>query len=795
MKRIIIHVAAFMTAVVVQAEPVVLIDGVAQTLTDGVYALTADAAIDSFVITNATLDLNGHNCTAKDVSISVDDNAMTTILNSQNNTPVFTAAPSANTCSRYNGQFAGNFVFRKIGADGIARISSPSLNNAKISVDEGRLDLANDKVTGNLFRLIVDETRDTNTVGKMEWQVSEVVFIKDGVDLLWPEGTTAIGAYSWNFNNTSDCGKLVDNNPDKASAVNERWDRWITISTPHVISFDSYSLVMGGHHAGLINRDPLAWRIQKGTVGTNGKTNWTEIVSQRVTTEEYPASTAQIIRLRESFPIKEDVLSLQLPEAYELNVAANAELTIEKLGCDLNETRKVTGAGNVVLAGLTKGSLWTGGDFTGSVMAIGGIQDADEPKSVTVNGGSLEISGTDNTYSGTTVIGENGRFMTAGAVRAKYLRFKVSKTTMNGGMLNYRYAKLSEIEIFKNSEKLDWQQLNAVVEVEQLTDGYAKENVIDGKVDGDVEWRLDGAIVIKFPNPISFDGYSLYAATRGIYGTLSGNNWVTYNPHMCHPVSWTLEFSKDGSNWTEFDNVTDNWTLVNKNDGSAVNLVAAINVFTPGASYSTSSAEYLNMPLNSLLANCYRAKFYSHGMRAEGNVLSPNSALNIDGTCTIATAEERVPAITGAGRVELGTNTRLVLTNQRGEFNGTITGGELVLKGGTLSGTAMADGGDLTLTAAGGVYDATITDIAKLTLKQEGDNTFLIKNNAVSDPIHKTLFAFTSLGEGTAEVYNLAELFPAASGAWKFTLESDLDSEEKTFGYSLVKGGMVIIIR
>ncbi len=115
------------------AERALLINGDAKALSDdGVYQLTeadAWAGVDSLVITNATLDLNGFDCTVRDAHVVLTDALITTITNSSETEVTLTARPDAGTTSTYRGNLAGKFIFRKCSANGNVVLDPVKINN------------------------------------------------------------------------------------------------------------------------------------------------------------------------------------------------------------------------------------------------------------------------------------------------------------------------------------------------------------------------------------------------------------------------------------------------------------------------------------------------------------------------------------------------------------------------------------------------------------------------------------------------------------------------------------------
>ncbi len=824
MKTIVAVVVAALCSARTMAESALFIDGAKQVLTDGVYQLTDDEEIDSLVITNATLDLNGHNCTVKDATVIVDTDSTTTIVNSSSTDVTFTARPWTNRVSVYQGRMSGNFVFRKdtfSGTNNNVQIESSYLGNKGIVVEDGTLSVGCDSVECNMIRFTPSRNKggrpgyDAEWNYNQGWHAQEFYLIRDGENIPWPTGTTVAPSTDLkNWGNT--LANIIDN--DKETRCWVGLNMGVVITFPKPLSFDSYSFMTGPDGRW---RDPLVWTLE---ASSDGGETWVKIG------EENGFATTSISNTIVNTKAKTQVVppfqirrgsGVNFAEAYELTIGANAALEIANLNSDLNGTRKLAGAGTLVLKDKIWGSVSTGAGFTGSIFATGDVEDdLSGVTKLAITHGAMTILNTNNTYSGETRVAEQGALTASGSCCARYFRFSVQKST---GCVYIRpdgvYAQLSEIELRQRGEKVPWPQGTlAVREKGNVAMPRFVDNTVDTLHHG-WDFRKDHEgpnIIITLPYPMVFDGYGLYTGADSILGSRFQD--------ARHPVSWTFEYSSDGVNWTKFNQQVDNWNIVHWKSGAVFDLSTVTNNLAIVTNSQTQG--YIDLW-------AYRStRFYTYDAPAmKVNTLSPFSELNADGgLCRIETAAETVKSLAGSSALTLGESTRFTVNPGVGEvFGGSmdngvfvkagegrqvlsgamsckaivIEGGELelagatlvggmniVLKGGSLSGTATAQG-DLSVTAAGGIYDAKITGVSKLTVSCTDDNKFLIKNNAVSEPIRKTLFGFAELVGETPHVLDSAELDPDCGAGWRFSLRKT----GTTFGYSLVKSGMVIIIR
>ncbi len=762
-----------------------VIDGETKTLTE-------PSTITELVMTNGVLDLAGFDCTVDKVTMV----GSPTIKNSHAETrATFTASPSAaDTVAIYPCALEGNFVFKRAGVNGTVSLKSNDIRNKKIEVAEGALTVLPGKITCNMVRLTVTKTMGQYNISD-SWisdtaRISEFVLINDGVDVPWLAGTTDTLE-----NYATDGDWNITNNKPSTFALGIP----VIIDFNGTLTFDSFTYGTSDYN----HRDPSDFTLEAGIVA-NGVTNW-YVVADFVRGHRFQSNKTEThyIRATPAYPAAWQYPSprgVAFPEEYELAVAENAQLDVQFLGSDLTALCKVTGAGELKLTGRTAASLSTTADFSGAINVIDGIVDADvdHPAAVEVNHGTLSSFTTGNAYSGETTIGASG-LLRANEMYCKYIRFSVQKTTYNDP--TQVSAQLQEMCLYYNGTKLVWPS-NLVA-----TGNGGAPKLVDNDYETDANKILWSGVpvTITLPEPVRFNGYGLY----------TGNDYGGYNINYSlsrHPVSWTFEVSTDGENWFIFDKVEDNWWVVKKATGEKVEL--------PRHSFSGWGDLY------------GKTLFYTfeNGASILQNTLSPSSPLNLQGVATVATLGESVPSLEGAGALTLGSNTVFAVNPGTGKtFTGTVDGGvftkagdgvqtlggtlscgelvveggelnlanavldgvtNIVLKGGFLSGTAMAQGGDLTVTAAGGATCATIGGIGALTLATEGEATFKVANVWAGEPITQNLFEADSIDDASQAVARAGVMDDWPSG-YKFKTWV----RGNAIGYSLLPVGFAIILR
>ncbi len=790
------------------------------------YTLQNDLTLSSLTLTNAnaTLDLAGHNLTVSNAWVS----PSALITNSSNTRAVFAVEnPTNETAAAYTCRMSGDFIFRTASTNTVVSLASDDINNTKIEVAEGQLNLApGSKITCQMIRLNVTtnaagssgwSTQDPNT-----WQLSEFYLMNDGVDIPLSNGR----AVAWQetiYSVGSPPSELIDGILSNDSKLFTALERPLYIYFNETLTFDSYAFALAGDQPG---RDPTDWTLEAGIV-KNNVTNWykiSDVVDWKVGDSWNWTLQWNQRNLRQG-ALKAEWLNgsphgVTLPETYELNVAEGAKASIRHLGSDMaTETRKWTGSGEIELTGRILASVERKGDFEGTLTVLGGMTDvpfSSEKTALTVNVGTIHLSASSSDSSGDTTV-VNGAFLSADATLARYIRFTAHEVLWRRGVADPS-VQLGEFALYYNGERILWP-------VGMVATGNDAEDLVDGIVDAQNKWlsKLEKPVTIELPYPIRFNGYSLW----------TGNDCVwDYGASSRQPISWTVEFSDNGDDWFVFDHVTDNYTVYNLDKSPVVSVTFPQNAegFNPNSVWST-------------LLQLTNARFYTCTKDSYAkNTLSPNSPVILNGTATITTQEETIPSLAGAGQLTLGEATVFTVSDgRRAAFGGTISNGvfvkagdgvqvlggtlacrqivveggelnldgatlagvrEIILKGGVLTGAATCTGGDLTVTAAGGAYNASITGIGQLTLTRaavEGEadelHAFTIHSGWKEEPISKTLFGFSALADGALEVFNDIAVDDAPKSC-TFSKKQNIDAHGTgTLGYSLAKSGLHVILR
>ncbi len=779
----------------------------------GTLKLGRDVAFNHLELKSTVLDLNGCNCSVNDVKMSAD--ILSLVKNTAETAVTFTAA--SNSASVYQGRFQGNIDF-VVDAEGVVNVNARSkFENAKLTVQKGICSVLVPKfIQADLLRFTIDKTRRGDN-----WQFQEFYLMKDGVDLQWSDDVVVsiidrtTGAF------IKDGHPLIDGSKANDSKVYVSKDYSVVISATSPLEFDSYTFMTGNDMPG---RDPVCWTFEAGVVG-NGVTNWMVIAKE--VDQENVVPSSRCVRVASYAASWGDNLGVELPAEHEISVAENARLTLDMLRSDISDSCVLKGGGFVELTGEIKASVSAGSEFDGTISVSGNIRDKSEEirSDIEIGNGTLEMIGTNNTYSGSSRVGNGGVLSAAPSYcRARYLRLTILKTTAND--TGYVNPQIGEMDLLWDGEKIDWPEGSVVDILDAATPG---SNLIDGKASNKVYWNSGEGYkrpaTITLPTIVQFDGYRLYTGNDCIKGYAS--HYKNGSPHgggfQRHPVSWVLEYSLDGTNWSVFDRQEDNWTLT-RETGESIEMTPGVNdditftyadgevttvYYADRKDTITKVVDKYNTPIS-----FYNKVFYTfHRATAVENVLSPNSALTLDGVGMIQSAAETVPSLAGAGTLNLSSNTVFTVNpgSENAVFTGTIKGGVLVkdgdsvlcldgatldgvtnivLKGGVLTGTAQTTG-DLTVTAAGGDYAATIAVAGALKLQTLDDAAFTIRSGWNNNTVSQSLFTFMSIDDASTAVFNAAALRENCPSGWTFNKKVGTTS----LGYSVVPGGTVLLFR
>lgn len=158
---------------------------------------------------------------------------------------------------------------------------------------------------------------------------------------------------------------------------------------------------------------------------------------------------------------------------------------------------------------------------------------------VTLNGAGI-FSPTNITITGGGTLALSG---TSTSLGAKYVRFIPLSRPTSGNHPDG--VALNEVELYQEGVKLPW--TGCTVTASGFSSPHTPTRLTDGNISGnDTKWFLggnpdltEGAVWVQFAftSPIAFDSYRLATADQ------NGRN----------PMSWRIDVSADGTNWTTVD--------------------------------------------------------------------------------------------------------------------------------------------------------------------------------------------------------------------------------------------------
>ena len=347
-----------------------------------------------------------------------------------------------------------------------------------------------------------------------------------------------------------------------------------------------------------------------------------------------------------------------------------------------------------------------------------------------------------------------------GAVRARYLRFNPTQMRLGTNEYTYTGFQVSELQLLTNGAPVLYPAgTTATAPGGGYNDGGSNVLLPISAVDNVVptgntnnRWystSMVNPLTVDVGQPVTFNGYRWYTALNG-----SGRD----------PISWTLEISNNATNWCVVDVQTNQLGTMARNALAGtwpLNILArggASGCAIPDAS-KTSVASGATLRLE-------RADETVGPLSGAGTVtLVGGATLGINGT----TGSSYAGGITGTGTVAKTGAAAQTLSGALA-FSGTIIVDKGVLSldgavltgvtnivlrsGGELTGTATVNG-NLTVTFAGGVYNANLTVSGALTTV---GSVLLKVPDGATLPITKTLFTF-----GTADAPTRAALAAAVT--------------------------------
>ena len=661
-----------------------------------------DVALDGGV-----LDLNGHSET-----IGVLTNTLSvgsTVTNGGAQAATLTVG-SGGGSSQFSGRIADGaqpLTLTKTGAGTLALAAEAIGYTGGTRVDGGTLRIQRERgVRAKYLRFQPTATRSAGNYQNTGYQISEFQVQMDGVAVANPAGTTAYAAVPASGGEMGP--KTVDGD------VGTKWycgqyGYPLTITFGSEVTFNSYTWATANDAEG---RDPVSWTLELGVDAGGGNVTWYPLDTQT----NYSPTWSRNTWIGTNFVVTTPFNNV-IPDNHPVYVATGAQLalsnlteTIENLtggGTLLLEKSAVTltdysgftgtvaSSGTLLLkasngaspsfavhdVGVTvrnNGTLATSFLFnsSGTNLFGGSLQDGTATLGITQSGtGTTYFTGTNSTYTGATRV-EAGVAAVTGCARAKYIKF--TPLLMRSG--SDFDCQISEFELMLNGEKVSYPAGTSASTTSTSFNNWNEgpANAIDGSVNTKFYNGISpvAPLLITMPNDVLFDAYRWYTAND-----MPGRD----------PLSWRVETSLDGINWT----------VVDTRSGQTVTNDRFVLAGTYG--------------ISQLIANM--------------NVFSDQSATTVaaPGTLSIGDTYETVGALSGNGAVQLTSGTLGINAFQTSAFSGTVTGSGSVVKTGaakqSLSGALSFNG---SIVVENGVLDlggAVLTGVTNIVIKTGGELT------------------------------------------------------------------------
>ena len=372
----------------------------------------------------------------------------------------------------------------------------------------------------------------------------------------------------------------------------------------------------------------------------------------------------------------------------------------------------------------------------------GMIQDGSHSLGITQSGTGLTYYvGTNSTYTGATRV-EAGVADVRSGCFAQYVKFAPILMRFGGANYSTNTYQLSEFQLLFNGQVCPYPAGTSAYAPLGYTNGSeSPANAVDGNINNKF-YQSNGnpnPLIIVLPVAVLFDGYAWY----------TGNDSTGRDP-----VTWTVETSMDGVNWTVVDARANQAITSSRNalagtydvttQQNAMNIfsdVSATTVAAPGVlSVSRTSETVGSLSGNGALRLNSSATF---GINAFTNAAFSGG---ITGTGTVVKTGAAKQSLSGA----LAFSGTISIENGVLDLGGAVLTGvtNIVIKtGGELTGSATVNG-DLTVTFAGGVFSGSLTVSGKLTVV--GTVKLAMPANATY-PFYGTLFSYASADQATLD--------------------------------------------
>lgn len=724
------------------------------------------------VLDGGTLDLNGNSET---IGVLTNTAAGGTVTNGGAQAATLTVGEGG-VSSFFSGRLssgAAALTLAKMGS-GTLTLSPDAIACAGTRVEAGTLRILPEAgIKARLLRFAPTATRPSAQYSGTGYQFSEFQVQLNSAVVTNPAGTTAFASYP------TSGGEMAPNTVD-GSIVNKwycsTYGTPLTITFGQTVTFNSYSWATAND---AIGRDPIAWTLEAGTLGTGGTTNWILIDTQ---TNYYPTATRNAW-IGTNFPVRVTTNNV-VPANHPVYVATGARLALTNVSETLEA---LSGGGTLSLEGGSKARLTDYSAFTGTVVSAGTlsmqaangaagrfmpqdfstlirndgalaavlrmdrantnlfqgmIQDGSQALGITQSGTGLAYyAGTNSTYTGATRIEAGTADVRNGCV-ALYVKFTPILMRIGGANYSTNQYQLSEFQLLLNGQVSPYPAGTTAYAPLGFTNGSeSPANTIDGNINNKF-YQSNGnpnPLIIVLPSATLFDGYAWY----------TGNDSTGRDP-----VTWTVETSMDGVNWTVVDTRSNQSITASRNALAgtydttvpqlAMNIfsdVSATTVAAPGVLCITRTSETVGaLSGNGAIRLNSAATF---GVNAFTNAAFTGG---ITGTGTVVKAGAAKQSLSGA----LAFSGMITIENGVLDLGGAVLTGvtNIVIKtGGELTGAATVNG-DLTVTFAGGVFSGSLAVSGKLTTS---GTVKLAMPSGATYPYAATLFGYASADQATRD--------------------------------------------
>ena len=779
---------------------------------DGAFGTTSDVRA---TVGGGTLDLNGYDLVVPTFQML----AAGGLVTNNGSADATLNATAAFTCSGAGAIADGTarVLLRKGGTD-VTDFTGVGIANSGLVAAAGTVHFAGQAVARTtLLRFTATKSRPAPSgapnYGGSGIQFSELRLLYKGEPVAWPEGSTATSANPA-AGSKEDAAKLVDDNVETKWYSGSGVNMPITITCGAPVTFDGYQFATANDAPG---RDPVSWRLEIG-VEQDGGIVWTTLDEQTDVADDIPAARKTF---GPAYAVDGNLPAHALPDGYALTVEGPA--TASFAGAD-DVLANLSGSGTLAATGTRSPTIAAPSTFTGSVAGeapvklafdtaeipglvgtaagtklvndgVAGaltftdagtvatqaaLDDGTAPLGLALAGDTtLVLAGNGGAHTGPTTVGAGSTLISGSGIFAKWIRFTPIKGSGGQTKLNMQF---SELQLLCFGQRLPWPE--GTTAASEGTSHFKDEGymqLLDGSVETKCYWNSAvDAVTIEMPYAAYFDGY----------------RWYTGNDSMAtrNPVSWTFEYSMDGQNWTLLDEQTDRATT-----------------------------------------DQIKTLAYTFSAAGEGEVAPADAASDVSpvavaegGTLTVAGVDETLGGLSGAGALKIaggavarfnptsdaaftgpvsGAGTLAKTGAARQTFSGavnldgsivveggvldltgaTLTGvTNIVLKGGVLVGAATV-AGDLTVTSAGGAYNASLALAGKLTL--EGPLT--LATGYAGQAVRNVAFTFGSTDDASRAIFQAATAAETIPNAWKLTVTNG----DRRMSWSVAPGGSTIYIR